>query len=404
MTDPNKPNKDNKEPGIIPPQRGKRSEQPAVNEPPAEDEITPNMPVVGSDDGSHRPINPARYVTLDFDSKGRLGGVEPVMNFEVYDMDSIHDFSMMNADTIIDTVANAVERCSETKMNISEVLVSDFTEITRGIRVHFYDKMIKHRWFHSKCQNKYPEDERKQSTTDINAATINTRTIEEADAALQKWMAERLKEMSPEQRKKYIEAKYPEDASDRTDAELLADVKVTDNMAAMVPSRDGDGYDKVVFGYMRMGHWISGQHKAVIAYSEDLKALRRRLRPQSTPMSEWKAHLEWEASKLRRTRDKDTMVFAKALTIKSVNGKTLSDKEKIAYYRTMPSTAMDTLSGLMDLTHIGIDDERLLECDLCGESERRSLHRQISPYDFLPTGNASGISSERPAAPLVFFE
>ena len=98
-----------------------------------------------------------------------------------------------------------------------------------------------------------------------------------------------------------------------------------------------------------------------------------------------KAMKEEELEDIQIQKSKDLMLYSKALSLISYDGKDLTDdQEKIGLFRKIRRTDMIEFINAMDKIKFGIQDERNFECPICGEVEQRLLQREFMFYEFVP--------------------
>ena len=102
-------------------------------------------------------------------------------------------------------------------------------------------------------------------------------------------------------------------------------------------------------------------------------------------LEEWRRE---EIEKLEIEKIKKAIEITKSQTLLTKNGKPFAnEEEKINYYRDIDISDTKNIDSYMELIAFGLRDEREVTCEHCGKTERRSLHLEFSPLEFLPTND-----------------
>ena len=91
------------------------------------------------------------------------------------------------------------------------------------------------------------------------------------------------------------------------------------------------------------------------------------------------------------------ILYSKAFTLLTKNGKELNDEQKIEAWRGMSRESMFRVTDYFNFLEFGLNDERELKCNLCGTVTRGNLRQEFDIVELLPLqSGASDTSRKRP--------
>lgn len=316
---------------------------------------------------------------IDLESQGRFSLPE-TLYFDAYTFEDVNQLSLSNED---DLLANLVEvlrrRQVGTNVDIREATLEEFLSILADMKAQYNTEKHPHFWF-CDCQDHLPDNQRNYSQKEINLKTLKRRTIMEVEEILRGDMKKRFEAMGEEAWKSYLEMKYPngipEDATRETEIK-----KVRYKEPIKFKGLNGKVYE---FRLTRVKDLIFGFNVANRQYAHKIRRARNAYKPNVSKeeLQEWRNN---EVKALESERAKKALIYTRAESLVSVNGKVLKNEdERIAEMQSVDSQSVIEYSKYLKYLNFGIHDERQLDCNLCGKPERGYLHQRISPLELLP--------------------
>jgi DNA-directed RNA polymerase subunit M/transcription elongation factor TFIIS len=341
-------------------------------------------------------------VQIRFSTQGRFSTPEAGY-FGNYTVKHMNDITLARRDEILETlVAILNELVDHTEpgwedFEVEDMLMEEFFELQVGLKFAFYGKKHKHFWMHS-CQEDVEDEDKKPSEQIIDLDTLTHIAIEEAEKELRELYSDTFHEMTDKEFENYLEVKYPgQDHSDKTRDSEIAAFQVKDRIIVKAP---GKVYE---FRFTRIRDVLAGKRIADQEFSGKLMRARKQKWDQKTPLEQWKSEQNYKVEQIEHKKAKAMVLYGRALSLVSVNGKSLSDSEKIHEFSNMDAVTSQQFIQFHNTVKIGIQDEREYTCNLCGKQERGWLQRRSNPIEFLPIDSDTSRELGNTPAANVFF-
>jgi hypothetical protein len=335
--------------------------------------------------------NTGSTVKITLESNGRFGNPEHLI-FRDYNTREVNDLVTSREEDLLETVVAILNECViEPKgFNVGKLTNEEFYEVLLGMKMAFDSPVLNHKWIHD-CQENVPDPkDKKLSEAEIDLRSVEFKSIEESDVKIKEFLKAKLNELSPDQFRQYLMKKYSHDPGHDVDDEV-SKIKISEPF--LIPGNEKD-YE---FTFMRIGYLVEGYKLACREYDSKIR-MERNKSQHGIPLEQMKIIREEAIEKLTHSKSKAAIRYAQALCLHAVklNGdvKVLkTSDEKIKEYNNMPKASMFGYLNATQFVEYGVSHELELECNLCNQTERRSLQRWVNPFELLPVSNVANSSS-----------
>lgn len=319
-----------------------------------------------------------KTVEIHLETEGRFN-TPAIIYAKDYDVEGLNSIAAANEDNFIETLAAVINKQLLNGVRTEEMLQEEFLEVLYALKQKYSGVPThKHYWVH-RCPDREFGEEPKLSEFEIpliGKDSLKTRSITEGENALRKIVQEALSQMTPEEYSLYLQNKYDAPMSHSKEEELK-------RISIREPFTIRDGNDRYKFRFARIKDTIKAQREATARFSPKIRAIKSKQVHGMSPV-ELKNLKEEEIKKINQDKLKFVSIYSKAQTLISKNGKNLSDQEKYDIYRKFSREAVLEMAKYLELISFGLHDKRTLTCNLCGNTEARSLHRDFHPIEFIP--------------------
>lgn len=340
-----------------------------------------------SDDEFTKFKNNGDTAKIKYESMGRFS-TPSILYFKGYSVEDISDLAVSKEEDILETmVAILSNLCTDKTVKIEEMTMEEFYETLIALKIRFNTRVHKHRWMHS-CQNEVPSEDRQFSTSEIDLSTLEYKSILEAEEELKGYYRKKFDLMTDSEWETYISSKYKGTKTPSKEEEIES-ITIKEPINLII---DGN---ELEFRFPRIGDVIRGVKSAFKDFNAKTAKLKARQQPHGMPLEEWKEIKKEELEKYEKEKQKAAIINSRAMSLIKKNGKTLDFKERVDEFKKLPIGIMESLTNFFDSVKFGIQDERELTCDLCGSIEKRSLHRELSPIELLPTESTDPVKTGR---------
>jgi len=344
-------------------------------------------------------INDGGKAKINYESQGRFD-LPPAVSFKNYNIRQLNDIALARNDDLLEIMLKMLQdNCSDSNVDVGDMTLDELYETMIGIEVNFRkDEAIKHlhRWV-CDCQKTKGEDEEIiPSSQRINITNMKYRSIEEADNGLREIYREVFKSMKKKEFSEYLKRKYST-VKDAEKSEAGLNHSIEDEVKTIKIHEPISliGLDGTVhrFRYPRARDLVVAFRLACQKNDGKIKMIRNR-QEHGVPGDELKAKKQREINAVNSQKARDTVLFARALSLIESDGKELSTDQKIKIFSDLGEEVQRQLNEIINVSIIGVNDEREFTCDLCGKVERRSLQQSFNPIEFVPIGDDSQVSAD----------
>lgn len=341
-------------------------------------------------------VNRGDVTKVELETGGRFDA-PPVLYFNDYTTRHVNDLAVTRPEDLIETIIAILSECVVEDFKCEDLLMEEFLEVMIGMKLQFNTKNHTHR-FECDCQNELPKKDRKLSEYVIDISTLKYKSIEDSENDVRKWLKTNLDSMSEEQFLLYKQHKYRnEDISipNVTRGEIVAEFSIKDT--ATVVGANGDVYS---YRFPRIGDLVRGiklAHQKInpLIRKEKAKTLH------GVKKEEMEGIKRDALDKLNREKNKLTLMYSRAISLKTFNDMEPSIEQKLKIYSDMPRKVMTSLAAYFNRINFGLFDERDITCNLCGNTDGRLLQRETNGVEFLPIEDNSTTDSQRQQGELT---
>lgn len=321
----------------------------------------------------------SKAVEIHLETEGRFD--TPAIIFcEDFNIEGLNSIASSTEDSLLETLMAVVNRQLYDGVKSENMLPEEFLETLYAIKQKDINIAThKHYWIH-RCPDREPGEEPKLSTAEIplrGEGSLRTRSISDCEQELRKIMSESFKLMTADEFQLYLKNKYGNETTIHTKEEELKRITVKE------PFTVKDGQDVYKIRFARMKDTLKAQREGNQRFSGKLRAIKSKQVHGMNPM-EIKSLKDEEIKKVNLEKQQFISLYTRSQTLISKNNKKLSDDEKYQIYRKISREAVTELSKYLKIITFGLVDERTLVCEHCHNSERRSLHRDFHPIEFIP--------------------
>jgi hypothetical protein len=282
------------------------------------------------------------------------------------------------------------------------MLTEEFVEALIGIKMEFNTPIHEHPWI-CECQEIVPQELQKVNYSEIDLRTLKYKSIEQVDEEMKIYFREQFNAMSEEEFIGYLKAKYNNDNSiiykktpENIDKEI-EQVKVKEPIIVFDEARNS-----YAFRFMRIKDILNAQKVTEYKYAGRIKGIKNKEYSKDSVVDA-KTQREKEIDSLKYQQAKDTLLFARAFSLLSYNGKSLSSDEAITIYKNAPRGVLMQIKEFMDKLQFGVYDERELTCPQCGQVSKRLLRQEINPFELLPLDSDTKRKQRKSTSINVYF-
>lgn len=334
-------------------------------------------------ESKNKYYNRGGQACIKFETNGRFN-TDSFMYFKDYTVEDVSNLSLSKPEDLLESLVTMLSnaRNEDSTCEIENMLTEELLEVLFGITMEFSNVIHLHPWI-CECQLDLPQKQQQVNEAEIDLRTLKYISIEEADEKMKKHFKEEvLDNMTESEFREYVKELFENNPLIDTDVftkeDLIKKIKVKEPID--VKALDGNIYS---FNFIRVKDLINAQKIAEKEFSPKLKVIKNR-RHNNINVAEFKVQQEKDIEKVKENEARAIILYAKALSMVEMNGKKLDENERIANYRILPRSVLIDLSKFMEKIQFGIHDEREFTCKICGETSRRLLQQEFTPYEFLP--------------------
>lgn len=350
-------------------------------------------------------------VRVDFEAGGRFS-LPPSVHVGNYQLGHITDISLARPDDTLEVLVHTVQKLVTTPgVQVGQALVEEFLELMIGLKAGYNGNTHIHTWMCAECQFDKQPSKRKLSEMPIDLDSIKMIPIETADEMFRKeYVAPIFDIMTDEQFVEYLQLRHGKQNADKlltvTRQQEIASIKITDRI--QLPDQEsGRMYG---FRFTRIGDLIEAYKLAYREFAGQIRQLKNS-QPDNGADAKYResfeAEREYNMEKLELERGKKAILYSKALSLCTIDGRQLTVPERLRYFTSMDWKVSEKFAGFHEAVKFGIHDERDITCNLCGHTEKGVLQQRFNPSEFVPDSNSARTSTNRTvprsAGSLVFF-
>lgn len=335
--------------------------------------------------------NSSDKVLIHYESCGRLGNPDKLY-FSDYSIKHVNDITLSRTDDLLEniiTILNELKHVDDESADfcVSNFLLEEFLETLVGIKFQFVGKDHTFRWL-CDCQAGIDPDDQIINEAIINLASLQYRSISDADEKLKEYVNKKLQTLTPEAFKNYLLNKYKDEPISSDMASWTIEQEI-ESLSIKEPISLKIGDDIYDFRLTRLKDILKAQKLSTKEFAGKIKSAQSQKYKEGSPLAEYKINKKKEVENLKYQQAKAGILYTKALGLVSINGEELSDKQKIEKYITIPRNIISEFALLLDNIQFGIYHEQEFTCPECGEVSKRSLQQGFNPIEFLPMESSS---------------
>ena len=340
--------------------------------------------------------NTSGTVKVDLESDGRFS-LPQLLHFKDFTIEDVNSLALSREDEILENLISILNTMVvEENIRMEDATLDEFLEILVSIKQQFSGDAHTHYWICS-CQNREKEEDQIINETMLSLSNINRTNIAEIDAEMQESFKKKLEDVSDDGFNNFLVMKYGEDIPEGVTKESEVEKVVVKE--PFYVNVDGD---KVGFNFVRMGDML----KADLVAKKKLNNSIARIKKETyanVPLAEKKQIQAEKIEVAKAEKNKLLLLYGKALAIDTVNGKTMSDSEKLEYYRVIPREYMLRIVDFLDELSYGINEEFDFYCPICEQSDKRLLQQELNPLELLPLESNSKSKAKRSESIDIYF-
>lgn len=332
--------------------------------------------------------NRAGKVAISYESNGRFD-CPPVLYFGDYTTEHVSDLAMSSEDSLFETLVSIVNDLmnEDAEYDVQNMTLEEFMETLVAIKLHFSGKDHSHPWI-CECQYSVDDNERVINETMIDLSSLNYKSISAADENLRDLMKAKFDNISDKEFKAYLEKRYggaaPEPNWSRE--QELKNIFVKEPFIYH-DRNTGKVYE---FRLMRLRDILKAKRIVREKYNPQIAQIQSKKAPAGSPMAQAKQQKKKEIEYLQKQKGKDSILYAKGLSLLKVDGQEITDPdEAIDIYKQLTQRNLFDISAFLSYVEFGINHDIDLECPICGKVSRRSLQQELNPIELLPMDNDS---------------
>lgn len=324
-------------------------------------------------------------VDVEYESLGRFS-TPAKLSFKDYSTMDINAIVMSTPDKLVKTLVPILNGmiCGEHagKFDVSNMTVEEFIETLVAVKGKFNTRYHKHPYM-CECQYDKPQDEQKFQDIMVDLGSLKYKSIEQVDEEIRatyKKDIEALTEEEWNEYKKSYAAIHNIDENIVTKEMTLENIKVTEPFVI-----NPDGHE-IALRLIRISDVIKAQELLDKEYSVQIKRIQNR-QEHGVSGEDLKIKKQNEIEELEKEKAKKLLLYIKAFSLISIDGKQLTDAEKIKAMLDrdiFPNRVSQDINSLLDELKFGVFDTIEFNCSFCGQENKEDLQHNISVTELLP--------------------
>jgi hypothetical protein len=268
------------------------------------------------------------------------------------------------------------------KFDVSNMTVEEFIETLVAVKGKFNSRYHKHPYM-CECQYDKPQDEQKFQDISVDLGSLKYKSIEQVDEEIRatyKKDIEALTEEEWNEYKKSYAAIHNIDENIVTKEMTLENIKVTEPFVI-----NPDGHE-IALRLIRISDVIKAQELLDKEYNVQIKRIQNR-QEHGVSGEDLKIKKQNEIEELEKEKAKKLLLYIKAFSLISIDGKQLTDAEKIKAMLDrdiFPNRVSQDINSLLDELKFGVFDTIEFNCSFCGQENKEDLQHNISVTELLP--------------------
>lgn len=324
-------------------------------------------------------------VRVDFESMGRFS--MPVsLSFKDYSTADINSIVMSSQENLIETLVPILNGmiCGENagSVNVANMTVEEFIETLIAIKGKFNTTKHKHPYMCS-CQYDKPEDDQKLQDTEIDLTTLKYKNIEQVEEEMRKTLKEDLDACSEKELSSYFNM-YASQCN--IDINSVSKDYIVNNFKITEPFIIKPDNQEIALRFTRISDVVKAQKILDKKYNAEIKRIQNRVE-HNVSGEDLKIKKQSEIEELQKEKAKKLITYIKAFTIVSINGKELSDAQKIEAIENrdiFPRRITKDIDTFLDQMKYGVFDTREFTCQFCGKLNTEDLQYNVAVTELLP--------------------
>lgn len=324
--------------------------------------------------------NRSGTVKINFETEGRFD-LPPVLFFNDYKTQDINDLSLSRKEELLENLIVILNRRKnqDSDCDLQDATIEELLEILLSMKLNFEGPILTHPWV-CECQYHLDEAEQEINYSDINLSNLQYTSISETEQKLRNTYKEKLNLLTDQEFHDYLKTKYEgqKDLTNWSINEESKSIKITEPFRMDI---EGKVYR---FRFMRIKDLINAQKLAKKKYAGRIKVIQKR-QEHGKKQADLRAEKDEEIRKINEAEAKDILLFAKALTLVSVDGVEIkSIDEKAQLYNDIPRNYLDAIESMLHSIAFGLNHTEEFACPICGKVDGRSLRQEFDPLELLP--------------------
>ena len=324
-------------------------------------------------------------VRVDYESLGRFDTPES-LTFKDYSTMDINAIVMSSQDELIETLVPILNGmiCGEYagKFNCANMTIEEFVETLIAIKGKYVSIQHKHPYM-CECQYELPEADQKMQEGIINLSELKFKSIDQVEEELKKTVKEDLDLCTEEE---WIVYRNSYAAKNNISEDQVTKEYVVNSIKIKEPFYiNSDGHE-IGLRLMRIADVIKAQKMINKEYNSKIKMIQNRVE-HGVPAETLKMKKQKELEDIQKEKAKKVLLYIKAFSIVSIDGKELSDNEKIEAMMDrdlFPRHITQDIDSLLDQLKHGVYDTKEFTCPICGKLNKEDLQHNFSVTELLP--------------------
>lgn len=324
-------------------------------------------------------------VRVDYESMGRFS-IPQTLFFMDYSPADVNSIVMSSQEEMAATLVPIINGmvCDENSENFNseDMTIEEFLETLIAVKGKF--NTIKHNHpYICECQYDKPEADQKLQTTEVNLAKLKYKSIEQVEEELKQFFQEDINLLTEEEWISYRDNwanKNNLDPNSLTKENILENFKITEPFTIKPEDHE------ITFRLSRMKDLLKAQKILDKEYTPKIKRIQNRVE-HGVPGEELSAKKQKEIEELQKEKSKKLISYTKAFSIIALDGKTLTDNEKLEIIEDrniFPRRITADIDSFLDQLKHGVFDTIEFSCPLCGKLNKEELQYNISITELLP--------------------
>ena len=324
-------------------------------------------------------FNRGNTVAINYETLGRFN-IPPTLYFKDFTTKHENDLSLTRKEDLLETTIAILNELKndDADCKVEDMLIEEFFETLVGIKKQFDSSNHVHLWICS-CQDDINTPHINESTIDLNS--IQYKCISESDKILQNFYKIKFDAMTDEVFKEYLFIRHKDNPSieleNITKEEELKTIKVKEPFLINLDHR-------YLFRFPRIGDLVKAQKIADKEYKIQIKEVQNKKNPNA-PLPNLQSQKDEEINRLKSEEFKFSSLATRALSLISIDGKELTDEERIKIYSSLNRGVKNKINDFLKQFEFGIYHEQEFFCPLCEEKDKRLLQREFDVYELLPS-------------------